>query len=355
MVSDRQLNVLKIISERLMECDIPWVITGSLGMALQGVPLEVHDIDIQVCGEDTFAIEHLLLEFSTKPVSFSGTDQIKSYLGRFVVAGIQVEVMGGLQKKLPGETWEPPVDVTRYRHYIIAGNMLLPVLSLAYEQEAYRILGRKPRVRLLEDWLAAHPNPVEIVSLPVEMLRYYANIPISFWVKEVYRAEVIQEEGFPGGIHLAPEGVDPPYLKDYDHSGAEEDSPRDWPRLFNIVNWGIFLARAGNQPVGGAAVAFKTAGITMLEGRTDLAVLWDIRIHPDWRGRGIGTRLFQVAAAWARERGCKQLKVETQNVNAAACRFYVRMGCELGSIRRFAYAAQPCVAHEVMLEWYLNL
>lgn len=49
------------------------------------------------------------------------------------------------------------------------------------------------------------------------------------------------------------------------------------------------------------------------------------------------------------------MKVETQNVNVPACRFYQRMGCRLGEIRQYGYAAVPAVADEVMLNWYLEL
>jgi streptothricin acetyltransferase len=49
------------------------------------------------------------------------------------------------------------------------------------------------------------------------------------------------------------------------------------------------------------------------------------------------------------------MKIETQNVNVPACRFYQRMGAYLGEIHRHGYAAIPAVAHEVMLNWYLDL
>jgi len=91
----------------------------------------------------------------------------------------------------------------------------------------------------------------------------------------------------------------------------------------------------------------------MLEGRRDLAVLWDIRSSPAYRG--VGIPLFRHAGNWAKKKGCSQLKVETQNVNVPACRFYLRMGCQLGEIRLFGYAAAPKVRHEIMLNWYLDL
>jgi GNAT superfamily N-acetyltransferase len=148
--------------------------------------------------------------------------------------------------------------------------------------------------------------------------------------------------------------VTPPYYKDYDT--IEPDAgPVYWPYHFDLANWGIWLARRGNRLVGGAAVAFQTAGVDMLEGRADLAVLWDLRVDPPARGSGIGKKLLARACQWSRERGARQLKIETQNINVAACRFYASQGCQLGQIHCHAYAAVPGCAEEVMLCWYRNL
>jgi GNAT superfamily N-acetyltransferase len=155
-----------------------------------------------------------------------------------------------------------------------------------------------------------------------------------------------------GGLRLIEEAVTPPYVKDYD----ADESPIDWPKQFDTRRWVFFLALNGaHSPLGAAAVAYDTPGVNMLEARRDLAVLWDIRVHPDARGRGLGRRLFARAVDWARARSCRQLKIETQNVNVGACRFYRRMGCELGAIHRYGYAAHPDAAHEAMLLWYLDL
>jgi GNAT superfamily N-acetyltransferase len=86
----------------------------------------------------------------------------------------------------------------------------------------------------------------------------------------------------------------------------------------------------------------------MLEGRDDLAVLWDIRVSPEARGRGVGAALFRAAERWAKARGCLHLRVETQNINVAACRFYARQGCVLRAVNRHAYAELP---DEIQLLW----
>jgi GNAT superfamily N-acetyltransferase len=189
---------------------------------------------------------------------------------------------------------------------------------------------------------------LQIISIPPSSLAEYARIPIRFEVTSILQPRLI-DRGL-GGI-LLDELPAAPYLKDYDL----DETPANWPQQFNLDNWGFFLAYADNEPVGAAAVAFNTGGVHMLEGRPDLAVLWDIRVRPEWRGRGVGKALFWHAADWSRGRGCTQMKIETQNVNVSACRFYQKMGCELGQIHRYGYAAIPQVRGEVMLCWYLGL
>jgi GNAT superfamily N-acetyltransferase len=143
--------------------------------------------------------------------------------------------------------------------------------------------------------------------------------------------------------------VDSPYVKNYDAIG---DRPEDWSARFDTSQWALFVARADGRCVGGATVAYRTPGLDMLESRTDLAVLWDTRIAPSFRGRGVGRRLFESAEAWASARGCRELKVETQNVNVAACRFYSALGCELRIVREGAYPQCP---GETQLLWYKAL
>ncbi|MGZ6346267.1 MAG: GNAT family N-acetyltransferase [Anaerolineales bacterium] len=188
----------------------------------------------------------------------------------------------------------------------------------------------------------------KIIEVGPKQLVDYETIPIKLDVKE--RLEVELVEGGMGGMRLHQVEVESPYVKDYDSYG---DVPSDWPKKFDVSNLGFFLAMVGDRMAGGAVVASRTNEIIMLEEGKDLAVLWDLRVNPVFRG--VGIPLFKYAAEWSRKRGCRRMKVETQNVNVPACRFYQRMGCSLGEIRRFGYAGIPAVAEEVMLNWYLDL
>lgn len=178
-------------------------------------------------------------------------------------------------------------------------------------------------------------------------LASYGSISIAFAVSSRFRVTPV-ESGLEG-LSLREEPVMPTFVKDYD--AHEGEGPLSW-RRWDLSNWGILAAYGERRRVGGGVVAWNTDGVHMLEGRADLAVLWDLRVAPDARGCGIGTALFRRAEAWARSRGCRTLKVETQNVNVPACRFYARNGCHLGAVMLHAY---PDLPDEVQLLWYKSL
>lgn len=188
---------------------------------------------------------------------------------------------------------------------------------------------------------------VEIIEESAAALPDYEKVSIAFWVKSVFCITPINS-GL-GGLRFVEESV-APYVKDYDE--YESERPTRWPQRWDISHWGILSAFKGLQRVGGAAVAWRTFELQMLEGANDLACLWDLRVHPDYRRQGIGRLLFERSVAWSRQRGCRWLKVETQNINVPACRFYASHGCELGAINRYAY---PSKLSEVQLLWYLQL
>jgi GNAT superfamily N-acetyltransferase len=189
---------------------------------------------------------------------------------------------------------------------------------------------------------------MDIHEESLSFLEGYASISIAFEVDRILDLS-LRDDGI-GGFEFLEHPVTPAFVKDYD--AVPGNRPQDWERRFDLSNWGLLSARLDGECVGGAVIAFKTPGLFMLEDRTDLAVLWDLRVSPQVRRRGIGAALFAAGGQWAKERGCRRLKVETQDINVPACRFYASQGCTLGAVHRFAYPEQP---EEVQLLWYKNL
>jgi len=188
---------------------------------------------------------------------------------------------------------------------------------------------------------------VEVREEPASSLAELARIPISFEVRSIFDVSGPDDTG---ALVLTERGLADPWTKDYDADSGE--GPTRWANRFDLSSWGFLAARAEGRLVGAAVVAFDTPGVEMLEGRRDLAVLWDLRVMPEARGQGVGAVLFRAAEAWARARGCTELKIETQNINVPACRFYAAQGCVLHAADPSAYPGLP---GEIQLLWYKKL
>lgn len=183
----------------------------------------------------------------------------------------------------------------------------------------------------------------------LHLLARHAQISTGFLVDRVFELSLPGGSGLEG-IALSEVTVERPWRKDYD--AGDGNGPMQWPKKFDLTHWGLLGAYENHERVGGAVIAHRTPEIDMLEGRDDLAVLWDLRVAAAARGRGVGSALFRAVEDWARARGCREVKVETQNVNVAACRFYAHVGCSLGAIKSHAYPELP---DEAQLLWYRSL
>jgi len=188
----------------------------------------------------------------------------------------------------------------------------------------------------------------EIVEESIGILPEYSRIPISFEVHSILRVQ--PADGGLKGVTLTEEPVGTPWIKDYD--SYKGNGPTRWASRWDISRWGVICAVADDCRVGGCVIAHDTVGVEKLEGRVDIAALWDLRVSSEFRGKGIGSALVQSAVGWARRRQCRLLKAETQNINVPACHLYAKHGFTLCVVNRFAYMELP---DEVELVWYKEL
>jgi len=182
---------------------------------------------------------------------------------------------------------------------------------------------------------------------PLQHLPEYAQIPIAFRVESILR---VHDDPQTGRIMLNEAVQQQPYIKDY--GAIPANHPTDWANRLNLSRWGLIGAWQANRRVGGAVIARLPEGMTLAEQRSDLAVLWDLRVAPRQRGVGIGAALVAAAEQWARSRRCSEIKVETQNINVRACRVYERQGFKLRAANRRAYPQFP---DEVQPLWYKTI
>lgn len=179
-------------------------------------------------------------------------------------------------------------------------------------------------------------------------LEEYDRIPMLIYVKSIFKVEKI-ENGL-GGILLKEIPVSE-YVKDL---GVYEKAAK-YSQEFDISNWAFFMAFDNELPIAAVTVASKSNNVNMLDGRDDMSVLWDIRVNERYKQQGVGTKLFSLAVEWSRLNGLKQMKIECQNNNVQACKFYHKHGAVLGKLDQYAYYKDINIRNEVQLIWYLDL
>ena len=107
---------------------------------------------------------------------------------------------------------------------------------------------------------------IEISEAPIAAVVELALVPIAFKVDCVL--DVASQDNGLGGVVLSERRLDVPYVKDYD--AIKGEGPAQWAKCFDISNWGLLRAHSNVSLVGGAVVAFNSAGVIMLEDREDL-------------------------------------------------------------------------------------
>jgi ribosomal protein S18 acetylase RimI-like enzyme len=189
---------------------------------------------------------------------------------------------------------------------------------------------------------------LEIVEEDSSCLAAYATVPIGFEVASMFDADAI--DSLRRGEEAEPVPISPSYVKDYDtYAGGH---PTEWPTRFDISTWVILAAYLDGIRVAGAAAALDHSRVELARDAGELGLLWDLRVAPAMRHRGIGSALLRAVEAAALRRGVPALRVETQQVNVPACRFYQRHGFVVERVTPAAYASLP---DEVQLLWVKRL
>ena len=188
----------------------------------------------------------------------------------------------------------------------------------------------------------------QVIDPSATFLEEYEKIPMLVDVHSILRLEKI-DRGL-GGILMREVAVEP-YVRDL----GQYEPPTGFVENFDIRPWGFFAAYDQDRMVAAATVACKTNEIKMLDNRDDLCLLWDIRIDDAYKRLGIGSKVMGMALSWARGKGLRQMKIECQNINIPAVRFYHKHGAVLGTLDEYFYYDDLESRDEVALMWYIDL
>jgi hypothetical protein len=145
-------DVLRLIASQLHGTSINWAVTASCSLALQGVQVAVHDIDVRTTAQDAYALESVFRPYQKRRVTFASTGIVQSHFGALEINGVEVEIIGDMQHRLADGTWEPIVDINRFKVWVALDDIQLPVMSLPYLYEGYQLLGRTDKIEVLKRW-----------------------------------------------------------------------------------------------------------------------------------------------------------------------------------------------------------
>ena len=181
---------------------------------------------------------------------------------------------------------------------------------------------------------------IEIREEPLAAIGDYARIPSAFRVERVLRVHA--HPTAQSQWSLVEEPCAAPFVKDYD--AIPGNHAIDWPTQFDSAHWQVFVAYVRDIRVGGA-ILIPPVGASPSVADDQVSELWDLRVHPDWQRRGIATALWKHVESRVTT---PLLRVETQQINVAACAFYSTQGCVLTRVEPFAYPELP---NEIRLVW----
>jgi len=142
MINKKIIQALGIITNKLKQKKIKWVVVGSLSLALQGVRIKPKDIDILTTKNGAFKMNKLFRKYQIKPVKFRHSDHFQSFFGEFKINGVKIEIMGNLKERLKGK-WVSLSHRLKTHKIIEIGKMKVPVSNLKDQLKFYSKSSRR--------------------------------------------------------------------------------------------------------------------------------------------------------------------------------------------------------------------
>jgi hypothetical protein len=143
-------RALENLCDGLAGAGLPWAVTGSAALALQGIRVDCRDLDVVTSAAGAYDVERVFREHAVEPVGFATRDGIRGHVGRLRVGNVDVEVWGDIQNLSAEGTWSVPPRLDVHRVWVDCGAVRCPVLPLDYLRDAYEAMGRPEKLRLID-------------------------------------------------------------------------------------------------------------------------------------------------------------------------------------------------------------
>jgi len=117
------------------------------------------------------------------------------------------------------------------------------------------------------------------------------------------------------------------YADSYEKSYPNEE--RQWEDYIDNPDRIVFLYYDNHECVGQVILRTNWNNYVLIE---------NMAVSKSHRGKGIGKQLMQKSVEWAKSKNLHGLVAETQDINLLACRFYNKMGFQIGVVDTMLYA-----------------
>jgi hypothetical protein len=158
----RMHRALEILAQRWGAQAVPWLLGGSCGLALHGVPLvqPPRDIDIYIDQTSMARLHACMQDDAHTPPRYSQTDQYASTLANYVIEGVVVELVAGFCVRIDGATYTVRVNdtLTTYATSRDVGGHPISLMPLAHEYIFNCMRQREERIRAIHTIASQHPE-----------------------------------------------------------------------------------------------------------------------------------------------------------------------------------------------------
>lgn len=97
-----------------------------------------------------------------------------------------------------------------------------------------------------------------------------------------------------------------------------------WKKIFNQETTQIIGFVDKGKLIAGCITITHSPQVNMFRGDMKNSVLWDIRVHPNYQGLGLASKLLEESIIFSKRQHCTNMIIETQNNNPKAINFYLK-------------------------------
>lgn len=149
---EENMNAFLKIKNMIDNQTFPLVLSGSTSLYLQGVDIEVHDVDIVTDEDGSKYLDDILNDYCVKKMEYSSTEKYKSFFGIYEIDNVKVEIMGEFQYRLKNGDWSKPNHTNEIQNYKY-NDKEIQVLKLEQELIEYENSGKTNTIEKIKEKL----------------------------------------------------------------------------------------------------------------------------------------------------------------------------------------------------------